>query len=148
MPLAQEEWVRSEYGVRRAGRGARRSRAPVVVEPGTGILTDLGEEAFDRAVDAARDADVVVLAIGGASAWFVGDRTEGEASDSLSIELPAIQRRLIDAIIALGKPTVAVLISGPAVRPACTAAARSAGDPQASYNGVGGTQRHRPRDRR
>ncbi len=55
----------------------------------------------------------------GASAWFVGDRTEGEASDSLSIDLPAVQRRLIDAVIALGKPTVVVLVTGrPYVLPA------------------------------
>lgn len=136
-PLTQEEWVRSEYGVKGLAEELSALGAAVVVEPGTGILNELEDDAFDRAVDAARDADTVVLAVGGASAWFVGDRTEGEASDSLSIELPAVQRRLIDAIIALGKPTVAVLIQGrPYVLPASLLEADAL--VSASYNGVGG----------
>ena len=109
----------------------------MIVEPGTGILADLGDEAFDRAIDAARNADVVVLAVGGASAWFIGDRTEGEASDSLSIHLPAIQQKLIDAVIATGTPTVVVLVQGrPYVLP--TALLEAPAILSASYNGVGG----------
>ncbi len=111
-PLPQEEWVRSEYDVRGLSEELAGLGADVVVEPGVGILADLGDGAFDRAVDAARDADVVVLAVGGSSAWFVGDRTEGEASDSLSIHLPAVQQRLIEAVTALGRPTVAVIVQG------------------------------------
>ena len=137
-PLPQEEWVRHDYGVGGLSDELAALGADVVAEPGTGIVAELGDEAFERAVAAARDADVVVLAVGGASAWFVGDRTEGEASDSLSIELPAIQRRLIDAVIALGKPTVAVLVQGrPYVLPGSLLEARAI--VSASYNGVGGT---------
>ena len=54
-------------------------RAPALtVEPGCGLTQSLSPEAFERAVAAARDADVVVLALGGASLWFHGERTEGE----------------------------------------------------------------------
>jgi hypothetical protein len=109
-----------------------------VIEPGTGIAAAIDQAAFDRAIEAARGADTVVLAVGGASAWFVGDRTEGEASDSLSVELPPVQQRLIAAVAALGKPTVVVLVTGrPYVLPAELQDANAI--VQASYNGVGGT---------
>ena len=118
-------------------RSSRLSARTVTVEPGTGIMAELDDAAFDRAVDAARDADMVVLAVGGASAWFVGDRTEGEASDSLSIDLPPVQQRLIDAVAALGKPTVAVLVHGrPYVLPPALLDADAI--VSASFNGVGG----------
>ena len=135
--LPQEEWVRSQYGVVGLGEEIAALGADVVIEPGTGILADLGDEAFARAVDAARDADVVVLAVGGSSAWFVGDRTEGEASDSLSIHLPAIQQKLVDAIIAVGTPTVVVLVQG---RPYVLqdSLLEAPAIVHASYNGVGG----------
>ena len=136
-PLPQEDWVRHDYGVRGLSEELAAAGADVVAEPGTGIVAALGEEAFDRAVAAARAADVVVLAVGGASAWFVGDRTEGEASDSLSIELPEVQVRLIEAVVALGRPTVAVLVQGrPYVLP--PALLQAGAIVSASYNGVGG----------
>jgi beta-glucosidase-like glycosyl hydrolase len=137
LPLPQEEWVHAEYGVNSLAEELAALGASVVAEPGTGIQAERESGAFDRAVEAAAQADVVVLAVGGASAWFVGDRTEGEASDSLSIELPEVQRRLIDAVSAFGKPTVAVLVHGrPYVLPA--ALLESASIVSASYNGVGG----------
>lgn len=137
-PLPQEEWVRHDYGVRGLSEELAAFGVAVVAEPGTGIQADLGDEAYQRAIDAARAADTVVLAVGGASAWFVGDRTEGEASDSLSIELPPVQRRLIDEVIALGKPTVVVLVAGrPYVLPSTLLEASAI--VHASYNGVGGT---------
>ena len=61
---------------------------------------------------AAREADVVVLALGGASLWFTGERTEGEASDTADITLPAAQVRLAEAVAATGKPMVVVLVQG------------------------------------
>lgn len=136
-PLPQEEWVRSEYGVVGLDEELTALGATVVTEPGVGLIKDLEDGAFDRAVAAAGDADVVVLAVGGASAWFVGDRTEGEASDSLSIELPAVQRRLIDAVTALGKPTVVVLVHGrPYILPEALQNANAI--VSSSFNGVGG----------
>ncbi len=136
-PLPQEEWVHAEYGMRGLADELSSLGASVVAEPGVGIQVELEAGAFERAVEIAGQADVVVLAVGGASAWFVGDRTEGEASDSLSIELPEVQRRLIDAVSALGKPTVAVLIHG---RPYLLRESllESNAIVSGSYNGVGG----------
>ena len=54
----------------------------------------------------------MVLALGGASLWFNGDRTEGEASDSADIALPAAQVRLLETVAATGKPYVIVLFQG------------------------------------
>ena len=61
---------------------------------------------------AAEASDVVVLALGGASLWFNGERTEGEASDSADISLPAAQTRLAEAVAATGTPLVVVLMQG------------------------------------
>ena len=90
------------------GQHARRVRT----EPGCRLTRDLGEEAIERSVAAARDADVVVLALGGASLWFTGERTEGEASDTADISLPAAQVRLAEVVAATGKPLVVVLVQG------------------------------------
>ena len=107
-----EHYVRERLGARSLAEvlGARIGR--VTAEPGTAITSDLSTEDFDRAIAAAAAADVVVLALGGASLWFNGDRTEGEGSDSVDINLPAAQTRLADAVAALEKPTVAVLTQG------------------------------------
>ncbi len=136
-PPPQEEWARSEYDVLGLSEELEALGATVTAEAGTGIMAALDDAAFDRAVEAARNADVVVLAVGGASAWFVGDRTEGEASDSLSIHLPPVQLKLIEAVEALGKPTVAVVVHGrPYVLPQGVLEANAI--ISASYNGVGG----------
>ncbi|HEY9309264.1 MAG TPA: glycoside hydrolase family 3 N-terminal domain-containing protein [Microbacterium sp.] len=82
------------------------------VVAGSTLTTDLGEDAIADAVAAAAASDVVVLALGGASLWFNGERTEGEASDSADIALPAAQVRLAEAVAATGKPIVAVLVQG------------------------------------
>lgn len=85
-------------------------RAEVVAVAGTGVVPT---EPIDivAAVAAAKEADVVILAVGGRSAWS-GDRTEGEGSDTADIALPAQQVALIDAVCAVGKPTVTVLSMG------------------------------------
>ncbi len=58
------------------------------------------------AVKAAKDSDVIVVAIGENA-----DRS-GEASSVQSIELPGNQRELIKALQATGKPVVALLMNG------------------------------------
>ena len=50
--------------------------------------------------------------MGGASLWFHGERTEGEASDTADISLPPAQAALAEAVAATGTPLVAVLIQG------------------------------------
>jgi beta-glucosidase len=73
---------------------------------GTEILTD-SEAGFDHAVDAARKADVVVLALGESAA-----KMTGESSSLTRLDLPGNQERLLETITQLGKPTVLVLFDG------------------------------------
>lgn len=85
--------------------------ASVVLEPGSTLTAEI-DGGVERAVAAATEADVVVLALGGASLWFNGERTEGEGSDSGDIALPAAQERLAAAVAATGKTLVVVLTQG------------------------------------
>lgn len=72
-----------------------------------GCGTDnLSRDGFKEAVEAARQADVVVLALG-ENYWM-----SGEAASRAGIDLPGVQQELADEIIKTGKPTVAVIFSG------------------------------------
>jgi beta-glucosidase len=72
-----------------------------------------------EAMDAARQADAVVLVLG------LTPRLEGEemrvevdgfrGGDRTSLDLPASQQRLLERVTALGKPTVLVLLNGSAL---------------------------------
>ena len=53
----------------------------------------------------------MILAVGGRSAWS-NERTEGESSDTANKDLPPQQVELINAVAAVGKPTIAVLSMG------------------------------------
>ena len=74
---------------------------------------------LDDAVAAARRADAVVLVLG------LSPRLEGEempvhipgfeGGDRTSLDLPAPQERLLEAVAAVGKPTVLVLLNGSAL---------------------------------
>jgi hypothetical protein len=77
---------------------------------GTGVVPSEPTD-IPAAVAAARNANVVILAVGGRSSWS-GGRTEGEGSDTANIDLPPQQVELINAVTAVGKPTVAVLSMG------------------------------------
>lgn len=61
---------------------------------------------LDEAVRIAREADVVVVAVGESA-----DMT-GEAASRASLDLPGRQLELVKAVIAIGKPTVVVLMNG------------------------------------
>lgn len=64
------------------------------------------EKALEEAVAMAREADVVVMALG-ETAWMSG---EGAARSDLS--LPAPQKRLLKAVCAVGKPVVLLNFAG------------------------------------
>src|SRR5690606_37518800 len=67
-----------------------------------GTTIDGGETAeFDAAVAAARDADVVIAALGDRAGLF-GRGTSGEGCDVESLELPGAQQQLLDAVLASG----------------------------------------------
>jgi beta-glucosidase len=65
-----------------------------------------GPASIDDAVRAAQKADVVVLFLGELAGMT------GEASSRATLELPGEQQRLLEAVVATGKPTVLVLESG------------------------------------
>jgi beta-glucosidase len=58
------------------------------------------------ALEAAKNADAVVLAVGESSAM------SGEAASRSTLDLPGIQNSLIEAVAAAGKPVVLVLMNG------------------------------------
>jgi beta-glucosidase len=63
-------------------------------------------EEFEKAVALARSSDVVVMVLG------QHEEMSGEGASQSTIELPGRQRELLEAVSALGKPTVLVLING------------------------------------
>ena len=122
MPI--EDFVRDRLDATSLIDEVRRHAPTAHVGDGSTLTRDLGDDAIAEAVAAATASDVVVLALGGASLWFNGERTEGEASDSADISLPAAQMRLAEAVAATGKPIVVVLVQGraytlPPVDPGC-----------------------------
>jgi beta-glucosidase-like glycosyl hydrolase len=66
---------------------------------------------FGEAVAATRSADVAVVVVGDQAGLF-GRGTVGEGNDVESLELPGVQRRLVEALVATGTPVVMVVVSG------------------------------------
>jgi beta-glucosidase len=64
------------------------------------------DAAFQAAVETARRADVAVMVLG------EKDTMAGEAASRGSIDLPGRQQELLEAVVALGKPVVLVLLNG------------------------------------
>ncbi|GAA4318717.1 beta-glucosidase BglX [Mucilaginibacter gynuensis] len=69
-------------------------------------IQDSSRAGFDEAVKAAKDADVVIMAIGEA-----GDMS-GEAKSRSNIHIPGVQEELVKAIQATGKPVVVLVMGG------------------------------------
>jgi beta-glucosidase len=77
------------------------------------------KDMFEKAIAAADEADAVVLVLG------LSQRLEGEempikiegfsGGDRTSLDLPAVQERLLEAVVSTGKPVVVVLTNGGAV---------------------------------
>ncbi len=61
------------------------------------------------AVEIARQADAVILVVGDSSR---DKATSGENNDGATLEIPGVQRELIKAVQAAGKPVVLVLVNG------------------------------------
>jgi beta-glucosidase len=64
------------------------------------------QQIIDEAVAIARQSDVVVAALGESA------EMSGESSSRSSIEIPAVQKSLLDALLKTGKPVVLVLFTG------------------------------------
>ena len=102
---------------------------PTVLEALPGALVDAGlgapelvfaegcsvegpdDSGIAPAVTAATGADVVIVVVGDQAGLF-GRGTVGEGNDSDSLELPGVQRRLVEALVATGTPVVMVLLTG------------------------------------
>ena len=86
-------------------------------------ITDRDDSGFRDAIDAAKQSDVVILAVGGTSMSLSGVGwgelaekgaypTCGEGFDRASLDPPGIQPELIKAVYDTGKPVILVLING------------------------------------
>jgi beta-xylosidase len=108
-----EQYVRKEYGAVSLADAVRKllPQAEVSAVAGTGVVPSQPAD-IAAAVAAAKSADVVILHVGGKAGWAGNDLTEGEGSDTANIDLPPQQVELVNAITALGKPTIAVVAMG------------------------------------
>lgn len=84
--------------------------AEILHTPGCGV-DDPDPSGIAEAVLAAREADVAVVVVGDRSGLF-GLGTSGEGCDVDSLELPGVQRRLVEAVLDTGTPVVLVLLTG------------------------------------
>ncbi|MCR2815447.1 beta-xylosidase/alpha-l-arabinosidase [Microbacterium jiangjiandongii] len=66
---------------------------------------------FADAVASASGADVAIVVVGDRAGLF-GRGTVGEGNDVESLDLPGVQRELVEAVVATGTPVVMVLLTG------------------------------------
>ncbi|WP_017935241.1 glycoside hydrolase family 3 N-terminal domain-containing protein [Nocardioides sp. Iso805N] len=81
-----------------------------------GVVAGCDVEGLDRsgipaAVESARSADVAVVVVGDQAGLF-GRGTVGEGNDTDTLDLPGVQRDLVEAVVATGTPVVLLVISG------------------------------------
>ena len=89
-------------------RAALADKSKLIVAPGSDVEKPI-PGGIEQAVAAARQADVVILAIG------EGAGMSGEAQSRTEIVVPEPQQRLAEAVAAVGKPVVVVLKHGRAL---------------------------------
>jgi len=80
--------------------------APLSATGVAGVATSAGPEGIEKAVRAARQADVTIIFLGELASMT------GEASSRATLDLPGRQQELLRAVVATGKPAVLVLESG------------------------------------
>ncbi len=83
---------------------------PITMVDGCDIDSD-DTSRIAKAVAAAEKADVAIIAAGDHAGLF-GRGTVGEGCDRDSLELPGVQRSLIEAVLDTGTPVVLVLLTG------------------------------------
>jgi len=74
-------------------------------------VEDLDQSGIAAAVEAAASCDVAIVVVGDQAGLF-GRGTVGEGNDAESLELPGVQRELVEAVVATGKPVIMVLLTG------------------------------------
>ena len=70
-----------------------------------------GRTGFAEAVEITAAADVAIVVVGDQAGLF-GRGTVGEGNDTQSLELPGVQRELVQALVGTGTPVVMVTITG------------------------------------
>jgi len=78
----------------------------LIYAKGTDILTK-SETGFAEATEAAKQADVVVMALGEDAEWMTG-----EAGSRAHLGFPGNQQKLLETIVDTGKPVVLLVFSG------------------------------------
>jgi len=105
---------------------AEKSGIKLIAAKGTEVWGD-SDSGFAEAVDAAKNSDLVVMALGEDAA------SSGEAGSRAHLVLPGNQQQLLGAVAATGKPIVLVLFSGHPL--ALTAAPKAAAIVEAWFPG-------------
>ncbi|WP_337102493.1 glycoside hydrolase family 3 N-terminal domain-containing protein [Paenibacillus sp. YIM B09110] len=95
------ETITLRQGLEEQGVHAER----LILEEGCKVEAEI-EGGLVRAVLAAEQADIVILALGESS------EMSGEAASRMDIMLPKVQQELAEAVVKVGKPTVLVLTNG------------------------------------
>ncbi|MDY6949338.1 MAG: glycoside hydrolase family 3 N-terminal domain-containing protein [Pseudomonadota bacterium] len=104
--LGQRVNVVSAEGVRLTEQGDWNEDAVILAKREDNL------ERIEQAVELAQGADAIVLAIGGSSSLQREAWAKDHLGDSLSLDLFGEQNELAQAMFALGKPVVVVLING------------------------------------
>jgi beta-glucosidase len=85
--------------------GLRAVMPGIQFERGSGILDGTDDE-MNAAITLARNSDVTIAILGESA------EMSGEAASRSSLDLPGHQQRLLEALVATGKPIVLVVMSG------------------------------------
>ncbi len=93
-----------------AGIRAAAPESEIRFEKGCDVLGD-DRGGLAAALEAARDADVAIVCVGGRSG-LLPDCTSGEFRDSAELRLTGLQEELVASVAATGTPTVVVIVSG------------------------------------
>ncbi|MFC4243225.1 beta-glucosidase [Gryllotalpicola reticulitermitis] len=97
-------------GLPQAFEGAGLPVPELVFAPGASVEGD-DTSGFAEATDTAAAADLAIVVVGDQAGLF-GRGTVGEGNDAESLELPGVQRELVEAVVRTGTPTVLVLLTG------------------------------------
>ncbi|MGM0880769.1 MAG: beta-glucosidase BglX [Bacillota bacterium] len=100
-------WQFSRYGNETVtlANGLRDKGVELLLAEGCKVTEEIAG-GFEKAIEQAKQADVVILALGENSDM------SGEAASRMDITLPEVQLRLAKMVVGLGKPTVLVLTGG------------------------------------
>ena len=103
-------------------RKAASSKTKINYASGCGLF-ELSKDGFAAAVKAAKESEAAIVFVGessmslGGVGWVIDGKPTrpalcGEGYDRADLNLPGVQQKLVEAVVATGTPTVVVLING------------------------------------